>query len=217
MSKDETRQFEVFVTKLCDGNLKKCMKEPLENHHRLSIINQLLDTVITLKRRNKQHNDVKPGNVLYEKKRLDSAFEIKTKLADFGICNRSGGTPGWSPPNFTIRQKSGDVYSVGLVILFVLCEDASLFYAIRDNFIQPDKPNYRIEEQVLIAFRKLPEIKLIRQMIHPVKTVSLNECKKQWQSLLKTLEIITRQRLIDLGIPAGYLKLQTGTVDDRER
>ena len=150
---------------LCDGNLKQCkMNEQLTNVHIYSIIDQLVYTLDELKQRNKCHNDVKPGNILYVKERKNNGqFEIKTKMTDFGMCNQLGGTPGWSPPNFTHDREAGysDEYSFGLIALYLLAEDDELFYVLRDNYIVS---SYK---QWLIYFRNLPEIKIIRCMLDP--------------------------------------------------
>ena len=109
MKQGENNKYEVFVTKLCDGNLRQCkMNEQLTSEHIYTIIDQLVDTLEELKKNDKCHNDVKPGNVLYVKElKSNGQFEIRTKLADFGMCNQLGGTPGWSPPNFTHERQPG--------------------------------------------------------------------------------------------------------------
>ena len=112
MKSGEIKKFEVFITPLMKGNLKDLkIKENLNNDQVCSIIIQLLDMLEVLKTNDKNHNDVKPGNILYEKKKRqrNGQFQIQVKLADFGMCDRFGGTPGWSPPNFTHdRQRGSD-------------------------------------------------------------------------------------------------------------
>ena len=199
---------------LCDGNLKQCkINEQLTNEHIYSIIDQLVDTQEELKQKGKCHNDVKPGNVLYVKKIMTSRqFEIKTKMADFGMCNQLGGTPGWSPPNFTHDRLPGysDEYSFGLLALYLLAEDDELFYVMRDN--HTTSSSY---PQWLRLFRDLPEIKSIRCMLDPNYKQS---SKPDWTRLGSNIQLITRQRLMALGLPNNCLTLQYGnTVQDKNK
>ena len=212
MKQDEITKFEVFVTKLCDGNMKECKQnEQLTSQHIYSIIDQLVETSEELKQRGKCHNDVKPGNVLYVKEmKTNGDFEIKTKLADFGMCNQLGGTPGWSPPNFTHDRQPGvsDEYSFGLLVLYLLTEDDELFYTLRDNYTtSPPYPRW------LVDFKDLPEIKIIRNMMDPTNRRS---SKSDWAKLGSNVQMITRQRLSSLHIDSFYLTLQDGnTVQDK--
>ena len=155
---------------------------------------------------------MKPGNVLYLKmmKNNSSQFEIKTKMADFGMCNQIGGTPGWSPPNFTYTRQPGhsDEYSFGLLALYLLAEDDELFYAMRDNRIESTN-----NPQWLLHFRALPEIQIIRRMLD---TNYKQTSKPDWARLGSNIQRITIQRLISLGVPYDYLTLQDGnTVTDK--
>ena len=92
MKQGEINKYEVFVTKLCDGNLKQCkMNEQLTNEHIYSIIDQLVDTLEESTKKDKCHNDVKPGNVLYLKKmKKNGQFEIKTKLVGKSVGHLAG-------------------------------------------------------------------------------------------------------------------------------
>ena len=139
-------------------------------------------------------------------------FEIRTKLADFGMCNQWGGTPGWSPLSFTHDRQPGvsDEYSFGLVALYLLTEDDELFYALRDNYTtSPPYPRW------LLHFRDLPEIKIIRNMMDPNYRQS---SKSEWAKLGPDIQMITRQRLKPFRIPRNYLKLQDGnTTHDKNK
>ena len=213
MKHGDINKYEVFVTMLCDGNLKQCkMNEQLTNEHIYSIIDQLVNTLDELKQKKKCHNDVKPGNVLYLKKmKNNKQFEIKTKLADFGMCNQLGGTPGWSPPNFTHERQPGysDEYSFGLLCLYLLAEDDELFYVIRDNYIAaPYQP-------WLDLFRDLPEVKIVLCMLDPDYTKST---KLAWRRLGSNIRTITRRRLAPLRIGSFYMTFQDGnTVQDKNK
>ena len=216
IEKNKTESYEVFVTKLCDGNLRECCKnETLNNGHRLSMIKQMIEMVKQLKASGKSHNDIKPGNVLYVKKPTTKGFEIQLQLADFGICNQAGGTPGWSLPDFTNDRQPGDadLYSMGLVILYLLCEDEELFYAIRDNYV----PFLSTSQPWLTKFRNSPALLLICQMIEPLpkSQCDLDNCAKQWQNM--RIEVINRSQLIGcFQVPNQYLKLQFGSVQQKQ-
>ncbi|KAL0929559.1 uncharacterized protein CTRU02_215458 [Colletotrichum truncatum] len=68
------------------------------------------------------HNDIKPGNILYDRK-------IGAKLIDFGLGtsttaeSSTGGTPWYLPPEFLSRGRRGtpgDVYALGIVAVYLL-------------------------------------------------------------------------------------------------
>lgn len=68
------------------------------------------------------HNDIKPSNILYSRKR-------GAVLCDFGLSTRSqaqainGGTPYYVPPEFVGRKLRGppaDVWALGITMLYVL-------------------------------------------------------------------------------------------------
>ena len=214
MSSGEVKKFEVIVTKECTGSLRDLKQERLTNEPLLSIIQQMLEMLKQLTISGKCHNDIKPANILYNKVLTASGSDVQLKLGDFGLCDQLGGTPGWSPADFTNKREPGvsDLYSVGLVTLFLLSEDVELFYAIRDNSIPTSSDK---TEQSVLEFRSLPEIKLIRQMIHPMMEcrVQLDDCVNQWNNI--QVEPITRQRLIQCGVSPGYLTLCNGTVKQK--
>lgn len=205
-------KYEVFITKKCDGNLRDLKKDKLAADHYPSMVKQLILMLKHLKSLNKSHNDIKPGNVLFVKTNAttSSSFKINLKLADFGICNQSGGTPGWSPPDFTHDRVPGesDLFSVGLVILYLLCEDNELFYSIRDNYTRQGATWTK-------KVRQLPEVNLIRQMVNPVNKPTIELCEQQWQST--KIILITRKRLLKIGVPLHFFKLQSGSVLEREK
>ena len=196
-----------------EGSLKDLkQKETLTSDILFSLIYQLLDMDELLKTKNMNHNDVKPGNILYEKKKRqrNGQYKIRITLADFGMCGRFGGTPGWSPPNFTHdRQRGSDEYSFGLCALYLLAEDDELFYVLRDNYISEQSPLW------LVRFRDLPEIKIICMMLDPNNQQS---SKSEWDKLRLNIQRITRQRLVNLGVPFNCLKLQNGnTTQDKNK
>ena len=176
---DETERFDVFVMEKCDGSLK--------DHIRLVqeigidyIITQLLEMAELLKTENICHNDVKPSNILYKKIKTSGKTSIQLKLSDFGMSDRWGGTPGWSPHNFTRPRKPGDdLYSFGLVILYLLCDDKALFYTIRDTYLI-DYSKYgqtKYRSPPIGTFRNLPEIRLILEMLDLTKPSKIDNIK----------------------------------------
>ena len=182
----ETERFDVFVMEKCDGSLKE--------HKRLipkigidNLIQQLLEIAQTLQTEKICHNDVKPSNILYmEKKDIGTGkVLIDLKLSDFGMSDRWGGTAGWSPHNFTDDRKPGDdIYSFGLIILYLICEDTALFYIIRDAYLV-DYSKFGYLKPPINDFRNLPEIKIILQMIDVQTTPTVQNIKAFDQILQK--------------------------------
>ena len=173
---------------MCDGSLKDHLQLApiigLDN-----MIRQLLNIVELLEAVNICHNDVKPSNLLYVKTVTNGKTSIELKLSDFGMSDRSGGTAGWSPHNFTDERKPGDdIYSFGLIILYVICEKNDLFYIIRDSFLA-DHSIDGSPEPLINAFRNLPEIKIILQMID-VKTTPKIQNIKAFDQILQNKQKI---------------------------
>ena len=174
-----------------------------------SVIYQLLDTLDQLKESGKSHNDIKPTNILYS---IDDDGEIKLKISDFGACQRSGGTPGWTYPLFQGERLPGktDMYSMALVKLYVLCADKRNFYCLRDNFIENGNQKW------LNKFRRLPEIEMIMKMMNLSNQPTVNECMEKWTEILTSedFEMITNERIGF--IPEKYRTYQFITFDSDE-
>ena len=189
------------------------VKEMIDDTNVKSLILQLMDGLEQLKNADLSHNDIKPKNILYKMNYEDNdEIDIILKISDFGQCQRSGGTPGWTPPLFQSKRVPGkaDMYSMGLVILYVLCEDTRLFYWLRDNFIEDENPNW------LVRLRKLPEIELTMKMINLKNQPTVGECKEQWDIILSSeeFEMITMDRLNF--VPEDLFKDQLGPSDPKE-
>ena len=197
MKPSEVEKFEVYVTPLMDGNIDDIKPRPDLNQTK-DIVNQLVDGLEQLKVAGKSHNDLKPGNVLYKR---NHGFEIR--ISDFGQANKSGGTPGWTAPVFENRQPGKeDVYSMGWVILWLMCESKELFYALRDNFVK------NVNRLWVGNFRNLPEIQLVLKMTDLLNPLSVDEVKIEWQKIMPSLQLITKLRLGRLGVPVTLLKPQ---------
>ena len=193
MKQGQVKKFDVFVTELMDGSLSQKDKSEFKNKLDVfdvkSIIEQLMDGLYQLEKSGKSHNDIKPTNILYS----INDDEIIVKISDFSLCGRSGGTPGWTAPIFQSDRLPGktDMYSMALVILYILCEDANTFYCLRDNFIENGNESW------LKKFRKWPEIKMVMKMMNLSDQPTIEECKEQWKEILlsEDFEMITNKRV----------------------
>ncbi|KAL1838537.1 hypothetical protein VTJ49DRAFT_2535 [Mycothermus thermophilus] len=68
-----------------------------------------------------EHNDIKPGNILYSRER--GAVVCDMGLSSKGGATTGGGTPWYVPPEFIgLRQRGppGDVWALGIVMLYVM-------------------------------------------------------------------------------------------------
>ena len=91
-------------------------------HDALRILHDMAGALHYIHSRNLVHNDIKPANILYSRDR-------GAVLCDMGMATHatnpatSGGTPYYVPPEFIgLRQRgaAGDVYALGVTMLFVL-------------------------------------------------------------------------------------------------
>ena len=127
---------------------------------------------------------MKPENILYKISEYpddDGNDEYEIKIGDFGTEGKNGGTPGWTWPKFMTERKPGrsDMYSVGLLILYVMCESDDLFYSIRNNYV-------RTGQSWVPEFRNIPLIKLVIQMID--LELNVQQCQDQWNEMVDTVE-----------------------------
>ena len=206
----QVKHYDVFVTELLDGSLSEkdesSCKNKIEVRLVKKMIQQLIDGLDQLEKSRKSHNDIKPTNVLYSM--VDDG--IKLKISDFSQCQRSGGTPGWTFPRFQSERLPGktDMYSMALVILYILCEDANTFYCLRDNFIENGN------ECWLKKFRSWPEIEMVMKMMSLSDQPTIEECKEQWKEILSNEDfaMITNKRIEF--IPENYRNYQFITFDE---
>ena len=166
---DQMERFDVFVMEKCGGSLKDD-RTIINIIGIIGVINQLLAMAELLKTKGICHNDVKPSNILYKiVYKSNGKPSIELKLSDFGMSDRWGGTPGWSPHDFTKDREPGDdFFSFGLIILYLLCDDETLFYILRDQYLidyhKHGQTKYR--SPPLTYFReKIPEIEIILELI----------------------------------------------------
>lgn len=217
MASGDVKKFDVFVTPLMEGNLTKkddlYTDDQFKLDHAKSIIEQLIDGLIQLTVAEKSHNDLKPSNLLYKRiydsprmtEQMDG-WDVEIKISDFGTCERRGGTPGWTAPQFIKKRKPGrsDMYSVGLVILYILVKDdpesMTLFYCLRDNYIDDSS------RQWLKDFRNMPLIKFVMRLMDLEDQPTVYQCKEEWKQMNKKIDFISRECLC--AVPRPLLKLQ---------
>ena len=195
----EVKKYEVFVTPLFDGFIGDAGFSP-DLRERKSIISQLLKGLQQLKNAKKCHNDIKPSNVLYRKTKKSYSILI----ADFGQCGGRGGTPGWTAPIFDRDRQPGkeDMFSVGWLVLRVLCDDANLFYCLRDNFVGDTTKPW------MTKFRSLLEIQFVMKMINLDSQSTVEAVVNEWNQIKSNVKLIHKPKLLALGVHPYYLKLQ---------
>ena len=96
-----------------------------------------------------------------------------------------------------------DVYSVALLVFYVMCDNREIFYRVRNNYVD----NYG--QQWLIDFRNDPFFKLITDMMN--LKVTPEEAKDRWEQISGQIQIITEDYLCrTFGIERNCLKIQDG-------
>ena len=198
----QIKKYEVFTTLLHDGFICESLFTADITHIK-DIIGQLFSGLDQLVRGNKSHNDLKPTNILYR----DQNNKYVIKISDFGQCGTQGGTPGWTAPVFLQDRKPGkeDMYSLGLVILRLLCANTNLFHCLRDNFVE----NTDTLSKWMIDFKNMDEIKLVMKMMNLEKQPTLTEIENEWNRIKPGIRIIDGPRLLKhLSIPRHYLQPQ---------
>ena len=99
MKSGEVRKYDVYVVELMEGNISD--KDVIDESNVGSVVMQLLDGLSQLEKASKSHNDINPRNILYSFNDDDENENgLNLKISDFGRCERSGGTPGWTQPIF---------------------------------------------------------------------------------------------------------------------
>ena len=209
------KNYDIFVFELCDGNIAKVKNGPLwpilnENgeqftlSQRVEICSQLIEGLQQLEKNNKCHNDLKPENILYKINDEDGDQKVSIKIGDFGTAERSGGTPGWTWPKFLSKREPGksDMYSTGLLLLYVMCDSSQLFHLLRNNYITGC-------QQWVGQFRKDPLIELVIDMMGLKKSVQ--ECVDRWNEISDYMEILSISSLsFEYKIPPYCFDIQDG-------
>ena len=204
---EKVKKYDVFVFELCHGNISKegsngLAGQKLELSQSISLCDQLLEGLTQLEKSNSCHNDLKPENILFN---YNQNGEYQIRIGDFGQAGRTGGTPGWTWPKFLSERKPGksDVYSVALLILYVMCDDREVFYRIRNNYVESRG------QQWLTDVRNDAFFKLIIDMMK--LKVTPQEAKQRWDQISDQVQIITKDYLWwSFGVDYHWLRVQDG-------
>ena len=196
----EYRCYEVFITPLLSGyvgdkNFKPTMDQTKD------VIDQVIAGLEQLSAAGKTHNDLKPKNLLY----METNTGYDVKISDFGQAGKMGGTPGWTAPVFHRNRESGkeDVYSVGWIILCLLCESKELFLSLRDNYVE------NVTEPWLTRFRKMVEIEFVYKLVNLDSPPTVQQVKDHWNRIRLSVRMIDISRLVvAIGVPRSSLRLQ---------
>ena len=206
----KVKNYDVFIFELCDGNISKVNNgsQATKNftvEESVEICKQLIEGLQQLEKSNKCHNDLKPENILFKASRdLNEDRKITIKICDFGTAGRSGGTPGWTWPRFLSERKPGrsDMYSTGLLMLYVMCETRDLFYRLRDNYVDSS-------ELWLEKFRKEPLIELVIDMME--LRITVQQCQERWDEISDSVELLTEFNLcMEFKVPRYWFEVQDG-------
>ena len=199
-------KYDVFVFELCEGNISKEGSNGLIGRlslaQSISVCDQLFEGLIQLESSGSCHNDLKPENILYNS---DQNGNIEIRISDFGQAGRTGGTPGWTWPKFLAKREPGksDLYSVALLVFYVMCDEREVFYRVRNNYV------VNFGQQWLIDFRNDPFFKLVIDMMN--LKVTSTEAKGRWDQISGQIQIITEDYLCrTFGVDRNLLRVQDG-------
>ena len=202
----QVEKYDVFVFKLYEGNISKKGSNGLIGRLTLaqsvSICDQLFEGLIQLENSKSCHNDLKPENILYN---CDQNGNIEIAISDFGQAGRTGGTPGWTWPKFLAKREPGksDLYSVALLVLYVMCDEREVFYRVRNNYVD------NFGQLWLTAIQNDSFFKLIIYMIN--LKVTPTEAKDWWNQISGQVQIITKDYLCrTFGVDRSFLEVQDG-------
>ena len=201
------KKYDVFVFELYEASISKGGVNGLDGARfspaeAISICDQILQGLIELEDSDKCHNDLKPDNILYND---DLLIGPQIRISDFGQAGRTGGTPGWTWPKFLSERQPGksDVYSGGLLLLYVMSDDREVFYRIRNNYVE------NRGQQWLTDFRNNPFFKLIIDMMN--LKVKPKEAKDRWDQVSDQVQIVTKDYLrLNFRVDDWYLTVQDG-------
>ena len=95
-----------------------------------------------------------------------------------------------------------DMYSVGWLILRLLCDDENLFFCLRDNYVVDTTKTW------MAKFRNLPEIEFVMKMINIKNQPTVEAVINEWNKISSKITLIHRSKLFGLGVPKKYLRIQ---------
>ena len=209
MKPGEYRSYEIFVTQLCHGSICDVNFNPTMDQIK-SVIDQVIAGLEQLSAAGKIHNDLKPTNLLYLQKFVGKSVvshfdcEYIVKVSDFGQAGKRGGTPGWTAPVFHRERQSGkeDIYSIGWILLRLLCESKYLFLSLRDNYVE------NVNESWMIRFRSMIEIDFVFKLVDLNSPPTVQQVKDHWKRIRSSVRMIDLSRLQEIGVPTNSLGLQ---------
>ena len=188
-------------------------KENVSDDILQEIIIQVLKGLKTVASAGLIHGDVKYSNVLINQTDDRDDSTIQCYLGDFGYSGvQYAGTPGFSSLEKFSKEivEKSDMYSMGLLCLYILAESYELFIILRDNtFLKSD-----LIDGIPAAVRSIPTLKLIKRMmeINPYDRIGIDECIGKWKKFNSPrnpkLQRITRTLLKEHGIHDEDLKLR---------
>ena len=91
------------------------------------------------------------------------------------------------------------MYSIGLLMLYVMCDSDDLFYSIRHNIVETGEP-------WLLNFRETPVVKLVMQMMNLELTVK--ECFSRWERISEKVERLSKCYFASHGVDTTWLEFQ---------
>ena len=138
------------------------------------------------------HNDIKPSNYLtdWPQGQTPTTSNLKIYLTDFGMVDRSGGTPVYSSPEGLTSAVPGvsDMFSLGRVFTFLIMEDRSLFY-ILTFFSIKNSSHLQFIRNFMTSF---PIMNLIKEMTHIDANKRIRIAQVEQRLTNMNIEIMTR-------------------------
>ena len=81
------------------------------------------------------------------------------------------------------------MYSIGLLVLYIMCESRELFYRIRDNYVKPEEKwlaKLRREEEVIAFVMDMINLKL-----------NVQDARQQWDEISEYIDYLLSKSRIE--------------------
>lgn len=183
---DET----VVVMDACFGNLNQLPSTDKDQF--LSLIMDVLNGLKYIAANDQCHGDIKPENILINK---DQTGKWHALIADFGMVNKTGGTPIFMAPEGLQQRIVGksDIYSVGMTMLLGMVETEFVMKLL----YLPRRKGVKFERNIIFTNSTL---RLIRDMISidSEKRLSFDEIDAGITNLLPVYKgkLITAEEIV---------------------
>ena len=167
---------------------------------------------MTLQAANVSHNDLKPANFVVDWPRTEAptVSNLKIFLTDFGMADKVGGTPIYSSPEILTNATPGvsDLYSLGRLFTFLICEDSRLFFYLIFFGIE----NQADLATVKTTMNSIPITNLIIKMteVDQNKRIRIDQVIEEileFKSSIQYVEIISETFLVSKGFPASIFNI----------